>query len=510
MMALHEGLIAGFNHAPASLGRVLVLGLGKSGKAASSYCAALLGGRVDALTIAAGERNDDACAFAREMERQGARVLFEYEHFGEAYDLCIASPGISQFSDFYKSAQAASAEIISEIEFAWRECPDDCTWIAITGTNGKTTTTALAAHLLQAAGLSAVPVGNIGDVCLTAVSQRSASYYVVEVSSYQLASTKLFAPKVAVLLNITPDHLSWHRSHEAYVDAKLKVLANLSKADGAVAVLDATDDTVRATVRSLKALGDDERGFAYIPIGTAAGIGESMIARCGSANAAYLDGDKLVVEFDGARNELVRVDELQIKGPHNVSNALAAASSALAVGVSAEDVSRGLRTFAPLEHRIEPAGTVNGVSFYNDSKATNVDATLVAFNAFAPGSSIVLLGGRDKGTDLAPLVQAARESSSAVICFGEARERFLAAFASDVPADCTLAVYEADHLRDAFDMACDLAKPGQVVLLSPACASFDEFSCFEERGDVFKRYVAEYATCIAADGDSEAGQGGAV
>lgn len=509
-MASHEGLIAGFNHAPASLGRVLVLGLGKSGKAASSYCAALVGDRVETLTIAAGARNDDACAFAREMEQQGARVLFEYEHFTESYDLCIASPGISQFSDFYKSAQAASAEIISEIEFAWRECPADCTWIAVTGTNGKTTTTALAAHLLRTAGLSAVPVGNIGDVCLEAVARRSASYYVVEVSSYQLASTKLFAPNVAVLLNITPDHLSWHRSHEAYVQAKLKVLANLPKVQGAVAVLDATDDTVRATVRALKAIDEAERGFAYIPIGTAAGIGESMVARCGSANAAYVDDDMLVVEVAGARHELVHVDDLQIKGPHNVSNALAAASSALAVGVCAEDIARGLRSFAPLEHRIEPAGTVNGVSFYNDSKATNVDATLVAFSAFAPGTSIVLLGGRDKGTDLAPLVQAARRNSSAVICFGEARERFTDAFLRDVPADCALAVYEADHMRDAFDMACELAKPGQVILLSPACASFDEFSCFEERGEVFKRFVAEYAERTAADRGPETVQDGAV
>jgi len=141
------------------------------------------------------------------------------------------------------------------------------------------------------------------------VAQRSASYYVVEVSSYQLASTKLFAPKVAVLLNITPDHLSWHRSHEAYVDAKLKVLANLSQIKGAVAVLDATDETVRATVRALKALGDDKRGFDYIPIGTASGLGESMIARCGSSNAAYLDDDKLVVEFNGDRYDYVRDDE---------------------------------------------------------------------------------------------------------------------------------------------------------------------------------------------------------
>ena len=500
-MAAHDGLIDGFNHAPALLGRVLVLGLGKSGKAASAYCVDLLGSRVDSLTIAAGARNDEAVAFGAEMERRGARVLFEHEHFEESYDLCIASPGISQFSDFYRNAQAVSAEIISEIEFAWRECPVGCTWIAITGTNGKTTTTALTAHLLRSGGLAAVPVGNIGDVCLEAVARRTADYYVVEVSSYQLASTKLFAPKVAVLLNITPDHLSWHRSHEAYVDAKLKVLANLAKAEGAVAVLDATDDTVRATVRELKAIPEDARGFAYIPIGTAAGLGESMIARCGSKNAAFLDGDTLTVAFDGEEHELVRADELQIKGPHNVSNALAAAASAVAIGLSDEAIADGLRTFAPLEHRIEPAGIVGGVSFYNDSKATNVDATLVAFSAFAPGASIVLLGGRDKGTDLSPLVRAARANSAAVICFGEARERFIAAFTGDAPADCALGVYEADHLRDAFDLACELAEPGQVVLLSPACASFDEFSCFEERGEVFKRYVAEYA---AREGGADA------
>ncbi|MDO5117119.1 MAG: UDP-N-acetylmuramoyl-L-alanine--D-glutamate ligase [Eggerthellaceae bacterium] len=509
-MVARDGFIAGFNHAPAHLGRVLILGLGKSGKAASSYCADLLGSRIDSLTIAAGARNDSACAFGRDMEQRGARVLFEYEHFEETYDLCIASPGISQFSDFYKSAQAASTEIVSEIEFAWRECPTECTWIAITGTNGKTTTTALTAHLLRSAGLSAAPVGNIGDVCLEAVAQRTAQYYVVEVSSYQLASTKLFAPKVAVLLNITPDHLSWHRSHEAYVEAKHKVLANLSKTEGAVAVLDATDETVRATVRALKATPEAERGFDYIPIGTAFGLRESMIARCGSKNAAYLSDDVLVVAFNGVEHVLCRAEDLQIKGPHNVSNALAAASSAVAIGLSDEAISEGLRTFAPLEHRIEPAGVVDGVSFYNDSKATNVDATLVAFNAFAPGSSIVLLGGRDKGTDLTPLVEAARANSAAVICFGEARERFVEAFRSDVPSDCTLDILEADHLRDAFDKACELAKPGQVVLLSPACASFDEFSCFEERGDVFKRFVKEHAARIAPNGDIEARQGGAV
>ena len=206
----------------------------------------------------------------------------------------------------------------------------------------------------------------------------------------------------------------------------------------------------------------------------------------------------LRVALDGVEHELLRADELLIKGEHNASNALAAASAALALGVRPADVAAGLRTFAPLEHRIEPCGEVRGARVFNDSKATNVDATLKAIASFPETRPIVLLGGEDKGTDLAPLVAAARAHARAVVCFGAAGPRFASAFgvggpASDQPARDGLLVLRAEHLEDALDAALELAGEGDVVLLSPACASFDEFGSFEERGRAFKALVADRA-----------------
>ena len=174
---------------------------------------------------------------AETARERGAVVLFDHEAIEGVYDLCIASPGISQFSDFYGSAQAAAAEVVSEVEFAWRESAADAKWVAVTGTNGKTTTTALIAHVLRHAGFDAAAVGNIGDTCIEAVAAGETEVYVAEVSSYQLASTCDFAPNAAVVLNITPDHVAWHRSHENYAAAKWKVLANLRRTPGAMAIL---------------------------------------------------------------------------------------------------------------------------------------------------------------------------------------------------------------------------------------------------------------------------------
>lgn len=497
-------MLADKKMAPKNLGRVLVLGLGTSGTAVVKYCLPLRGARVDALCIAAGRKTDASRAAAAEYAAAGAIVAFGEDcvpQLAQAagvsgrFDLCIASPGISENSDFYKAAAAASDEIISEVEFAWRESAADATWVAITGTNGKTTTTALTEHLLQSAGEAARAVGNIGDACIAVVGAGNTKVYVAEVSSYQLASTRKFAPNVAVLLNITPDHLHWHGTLEAYRDAKFKLLANLPSVPGAVAVMDATNDVVRAKVRELAAKSDEERGFTYVPFGTADGIAGDMRAKCGSENAAFLGTDgALHVALNGTEHVLCLASELQIPGEHNVSNALAAAAAALAAGASDEAVSAALTTFAPLEHRIEPCGSVNGVACYNDSKATNVDATLKALAAFPHTRPIVLLGGDDKGTDLAELVAEAHQHTQAVVCFGAAGPRFHEAFeaaAADAPAGFQL--LQASHMEDALDAALAVAKAGDVVLLSPACASFDEFTCFEQRGDVFKQLVAARA-----------------
>ena len=491
-MASMQTFIESKNHAPEHLGRVLVLGLGKSGCAAVRYTRQLLGSRVESVFVAAGKHSVSSDAFAQEMACEGVEFAFDCESFSEHYDICIASPGISQVSDFYQNAAAAITEIMSEVEFAWRESNANSTWVCITGTNGKTTTTSLVAHILQGAGKAAAAVGNIGDVCLDAVALGKTDVYVAELSSYQLASTKLFAPQVSVLLNITPDHLSWHKGFDNYTAAKFKALENLHKHENAVAILDATDEVLRKKIKELKALPREARGFDYIPIGTASGLHESMIERCGAEAAAYCNAlGALSVEYQQCKHTLCQAADLNIKGTHNLANALAAAAACVALGVDDTALIEGLTTFEPLEHRIEPCGVVNDVAFYNDSKGTNVDATLKAYTAFTPGNLIVLLGGRDKGTDLTELVRASCECARAVVLYGEARERFAAAFAA---ADDTLQVFEASGMKQAFQVACEFAHAGDVVLLSPACASFDEFSCFEERGDTFKAYVAAYAS----------------
>ena len=468
--------------APAQLGDVLVLGLGKSGRAVAKYCLELIGGRVRTLTIAAGEKNDAALEFASTCRMDGVEVLFDQYTFERHYDVCVASPGISQFSRFYENAQAASDEVISEVEFAWRESPADSRWVAITGTNGKTTTTTLATHLLKAAGLNVAAVGNIGNTCIDAVAAGEADCFVAEVSSFQLASMRDFAPQVAVLLNITPDHLYWHMTLEAYIEAKKKVYANLSSTDGLL-VIDAVNDTSRSCIREFK--NDPDRAFDYVPLGSAAGLDSSMRETCGSENAAYLHDGMLRVEFRGETIDLVSADELQIKGEHNASNALAASAAALGMGVSPEVIRAGLRTFAPLEHRLEPCGSVNGVPCFNDSKATNVDATLKALGSFPAAKPIFLLGGHDKGTELSELVSSAERHCSAVVCFGTAGKRFMEAFMGS-----ELAHIRVDHMEDALDAALSMAEPGTPVVLSPACASFDEFDSFEQRGRVFKHLVA--------------------
>ena len=486
-------MLAGKKHAPESLGRVLVLGLGKSGHDAVDYLMAQLGGRVAQLAVFGGQPNAASDAYAGKARDRGAIVEFGEgavdrlaQACGGHFELCIASPGISEFSELYRSAAAVSDEVVSEVELAWRESDSSSTWVAVTGTNGKTTVTALTNHLLRAVGMASAAVGNIGDTCISAVAAGETDVYVAEVSSYQLASTKLFAPNVAVLLNITPDHLHWHRTLENYAAAKMKVLDNLAQVPGSVAVMDASNDVVRAEVRRLRSI-DGGCGFAIVAMGTAEGLQGDMRARCGADNAAFINGEgELVVALKGQEHALINADRLKIKGAHNA-------------GASDEAVSEALATFSPLEHRIEPCGTVRGAECYNDSKATNVDATLKALAAFPHTRPIVLLGGDDKGTDLADLVAAAHAHTRSVVCFGAAGARFFQAFkeqGAQAPADFQLLT--ASNMESALDVALEQAKAGEVVLLSPACASFDEFRSFEERGEVFKKLVAARAAKLGA------------
>ena len=452
------------------LGSVAVLGLGRTGEAVARYLQSLVPDRVDSVTLFGGASSAPG-EKTLELERAGVRVITGTEELTGSLDLAVASPGIPDTSAFFLSARSHADEVIGEPELAWRESPER--WVAITGTNGKTTTTSLTTHLLRQGGLDAESVGNIGTTPTEALAARGGgTWFVAELSSFQLATTRLFHPRAAVLLNVTPDHLEWHHTMEAYAAAKERAFANL--APGELAVVSVDDAYCRAVAERAAA-----RGARVCRL--------SVEGEPAGDDAAFLRGDVLVVRRGGVERELVAADELLIFGRHNAENALAAAAVALELGVGVQDVRDGLRSFSPIEHRIEPAGVVGGVRFVNDSKATNVDSVVKALGAFEPGTVVVLLGGHDKGTELETLAEAVRGRCRAAVCFGEAGERIARAL-ERVPSD--LAVLRAPHLSEAFSAAAAEARPGETVLLSPACSSFDEFSNMAERGRRFKGLVA--------------------
>ena len=350
--------------------------------------------------------------------------------------------------------------------------------MGITGTNGKTTTTSLATALLREGGRSAEAVGNIGTLITSRLAARKpGSWFVAELSSFQLATTRFLHPRVACLMNVTPDHVEWHGSMEAYAAAKEKIFANLEAGDLAV-VFDG-DDWCRAVIGRL-----DARGLRVCRVD----VREDPGTPC----AAFVRGGRLVVRLDGTEHELVPANDLLIKGEHNQENALVASAVALELGVADEDVCRGLLAFSPLEHRIEPCGEVSGVRFVNDSKATNTDSVEKALTAFRPGSVVLLLGGHDKGTNLASLSHAVAARCRVAVCYGAAGERIARALEDEVAASgATLEVVREPYMREAFSAACGRAQAGDVVLLSPACSSFAEFHTMEERGALFKRLAAE-------------------
>ncbi len=486
--------------APLNLGRVLVLGLGKTGRATLQYLAKIQN-RCESMCVASGKLTPDDECFISDIKKQvDIETQLPRNTVQGCFDLCIVSPGIPQKSAIYQSAAQNSTEIISEVEFAWRESAADSTWIAITGTNGKTTVTAMLMHVLKEAGLRASAVGNIGDTCIQAVSAGITQVYVAEVSSYQLSSTVNFAPRVAVLLNITPDHLAWHGSFEAYRDAKYTILKNLHHEKDSVAVLDATNPVVLDEIRRIKGKSLQERGFDYVPVGTKEGLYGDMRLACGSSNAAFLDDKEMMhIAWDGREEVLLSSQDLHLKGEHNICNALVCAAAALVCTSNLSAVIEGLRNFAPLEHRNEPCGKVGEVACFNDSKATNVDATLKALTAFTYVKPVIMLGGEDKGTNLDSLVEGVQRQAAAAVCYGAAGMRFLEAFQdeSNQASQGFEATY-ASNLEEAFYKALALAQPQGVVLLSPACASFDEFTSFEQRGSVFKQLVKDGAGALEA------------
>ncbi len=465
-----------FAAAPAHLGDVCVLGMGGTGAAVCRYLAAQLGGRVSSVTLFGGASSAE-CELSRELEAAGVTCCLGTEKIDDTFDLAVVSPGISEFSDFFAAARSHAAEVIGEPEFAWRESPAN--WLAITGTNGKTTTTKLTAHLLAAGGMDATAVGNIGTIVTSQVEGRQAdNWFVAELSSFQLATTRYLRPRAAVLLNITPDHVEWHGSMEAYAAAKERVFANMDGSD--LAVISVDDEYCRAVAARVA-----DRGVPVCEL--------SVTCEPTGAYAAFVREGQLIVRLDGTETNLGSAANLAIKGRHNWQNALAASAVALFVGVPAKAIAAALLSFSPIEHRIEPCGTFAGIHFVNDSKATNTDSVEKALTAFDAGTIVVLLGGHDKMTDLASLSAAVCERARVAVCYGAAGSRMAADLVrAKASSPCDLQVIEATHLREAFDAAVAAARPGDTVLLSPACSSFDEFNNMGERGRLFKQLAADF------------------
>ncbi|MGI6217621.1 MAG: UDP-N-acetylmuramoyl-L-alanine--D-glutamate ligase [Coriobacteriales bacterium] len=479
--------------------KVVVVGLGKTGLAAARFCLDHLADNprkrsdiatINSFTVYGGPSSEDSEAKAKPFRDAGIDVFFDTEEIQGHYDLAVISPGISVHSDFYKSAQAAADEVISGPEFAFRISPKR--WIGITGTNGKTTTTTLITELLESAGMVARPSGNIGLPCIEVIRSRlSTDFIVAELSSFQLASMPTFKPIVAILLNITPDHVEWHGTLEEYARAKANIFANQGPEDFAV-----VDCTAEQTRNIAKALIDD--GHSVVCVGGPEGLEQEYYPEpSGSVvpehrGSAFVENGVLTVVIDGARHELANKDDMKIKGNHNIQNALCSSAAAVICRAADSDIISGLKKYTSMPHRVEFCGQVGNTKFYNDSKATNTDAASKALTAFEDDDVVILLGGHDKQTDLSGLVSDCLAKCKAVVCFGEARERFLAEFAkAKADSDSNCEILSAKNLEEAFDVAVEASSDGDVILLSPACSSFDEFSSYEERGDAFKALVRQ-------------------
>ncbi len=442
--------------------QVLVVGLGKSGKAASLKLKEL-GAKVLASDIS---ESDEMRKVAGDLNKNSIDVRLgkQEESLLDGMDLVVVSPGVPSQVPVIKAARALNLPVWSEVELAYRLTNKPI--IAITGTNGKTTTTTLIGKVFEAVGRKASVAGNIGTPLVSAVDDNS-EVLIVEISSFQLDTIVDFRPKVAVFLNITEDHLNWHPNFEDYIRAKSRIFMNQLGSDFAVVNLD--DKVVELLVPDIKAS----------VIGTSKHELERGVFTKNGRIVARLQGLKTSSQGD---IDVCGLDEIKIHGDHNLDNIMAVAGACLVAGIDVQAIRKIITSFSGLEHRIEYVATVNGVDYYNDSKATNVDATAKALTAFNK-PIILLVGGRNKGNDFKPLAQSVKSQVKAVIGFGEAGREILEAISTD-----TLQEY-AKTVDGAVALASELAEPGQIVLFSPSCASFDAFNSYAHRGEVFKRAV---------------------
>jgi len=438
--------------------RVLVVGLARTGVATSLFCAAR-GAIVTAMDTRSESEIGESCA---QLRAAGVRLELggHRENIFLEQDLIIPSPGVPADAPLLQAARSKGVNIWSEIELADRFLNGRL--IGITGSNGKTTTTTLIEHILKNAGFPTILAGNIGTPLISCVEKTNdQTITVVELSSFQLELIDTFRPNISVFLNLTPDHLDRHHTLEAYGAAKARIFENQTEADSAV--LNADDPATK-------------------PYAPAKPHVYWFSRKQRVAQGAFLRGNEIAFRRDGTEEFVLKLQDIPLAGAHNLENVLAAVAATRLAGAEPAAIAKGVRSFAGVEHRLEFVAEIGGVRYYNDSKATNVDATLKAIDSF-PGRILIILGGKDKGSDYTVLQKPLREKAILALLIGAAAEKIEKQIAGSV------ALENAGTIERAVEVASHAARPGDVVLLAPACASFDQFQNYEHRGRVFKELV---------------------
>ena len=448
--------------------RVLVVGLGKSGVASALFLKKH-GAKVSVSDTKSGDelRNEIPLLLDHGIDVEtgghGERTF-------RGQDLIVVSPGVPVDAPPLVQARSLGENVIGEIELAAKFLPGPI--VAITGSNGKTTTTTLTGEIMTAAGFPTLVGGNIGTPAISLAERADKDTVIVlEVSSFQLETIQTFRPKISVVLNVTPDHLDRHRTFEAYVDAKARLFENQQPTD--FAVLNADDPTCVSMAKRTKAQVFEFSRQKEVQHG------------------AWAHDGKILFRDKSGQREIMQVSEIPLKGAHNLENVLAAVCAAALMNCAPEKIRQAVCDFKAVEHRLEFVAKINSVDYYNDSKATNVDATIKALESF-PANIHLILGGKDKGSDYSVLNDLLRQRVKRVYTIGAAAAKIESQIVSSKTGGPE--VVHAETLENAIRKANAGAQPGDVVLLAPACASFDQFKNYEQRGKVFKKVVDELAS----------------
>lgn len=439
--------------------KIVILGAGESG--AGSAVLALRKG-FDVFVSDQGQVKEQ---YKKILEDHNAEWE-EGRHTGEkilAADEVIKSPGIKEDAPIVSLIKAKGIPVISEIEFAGRYARGKK--ICVTGSNGKTTVTSLIYHILKKAGMNAAMTGNVGNSFAMAVAEGDYDYYVIELSSFQLDGMYEFKADIAVLMNITPDHLDrYDHNLQNYIDSKLRITQNQTKSEFLIYWAD--DPIIKAE------LAKKNYGMTLLPFSDM--TSEKM--------TAYIENNELMIDYQHKTN-LMSIHELALKGRHNTYNSMAAAIAGKVLNIRKDVIRESLADFQGVEHRLEPVIKVSGISFINDSKATNVNSTWYALECMET-DVIWIVGGVDKGNDYSELFPIVKQKVKALVCLGKDNKKIIEAFQDKVPT-----IVETTSMEEAVRSSYYLAKKGETVLLSPACASFDLFSNYEDRGRQFKAAV---------------------